>query len=215
MISLQLLRMTTPRQTYSYDLTTTIAKSSAWSESGRLRIPTHSYDSEYNNAISLFLYLFCAKRSNPHSQTDLFTFPSNSIFHFHSQASSFFQHTSNGSSKKSKPFLQIHIPSDHFLNFSNFSFLTFLNYFQDFTKSIYFLFFNSSLNARLHRSDFEAMYGLSQTFCSKISIGDSSSSSFSIEIRYGSAGQLILILRFCLVVLKLLWVWSEFAVGES
>uniref|UniRef100_A0A7N2LKZ3 Uncharacterized protein n=1 Tax=Quercus lobata TaxID=97700 RepID=A0A7N2LKZ3_QUELO len=35
---------------------------------------------------------------------------------------------------------------------------------QDFTKSIYFLLFNLSLNARLHHSDFEAVYGLSQTF---------------------------------------------------
>ncbi|XP_050279110.1 uncharacterized protein LOC126720557 isoform X2 [Quercus robur] len=66
-------------------------------------------------------------------------------------------------------FSSIHSPQVKFKHslfqiISSTSFLTFLNYFKDFTKSIYFLFFNSSLNARLHRSDFEAVYGLSQTF---------------------------------------------------
>ena len=58
-------------------------------------------DSEYNNAISLFLYLFRAKRSNPHNQTDLFTFSSNSIFHFHfhSQTSSFSSTQAMGAQK--------------------------------------------------------------------------------------------------------------------
>ena len=77
-------------------------------------------DSEYNNAISLFLYLFRAKRSNPHNQTDLFTFSSNSIFHFHfhSQASSFSSTQAMGA-KKSKPFLQIHTPSKPYSPQSN------------------------------------------------------------------------------------------------
>ena len=82
--------------------------------------------------------------------------------------------------------------SDHFLTSSNFSFLA------------GFLFFNASLHARLHRSDFEVVCELSQTFCSRISIGDSSCSSSSIKIRYGSVVQLILTHRHCLVVLKLL-----------
>ena len=82
--------------------------------------------------------------------------------------------------------------SDHFLTSSNFSFLA------------GFLFFNASLHAQLHRSDFEVVCELSQTFCSRISIGDSSCSSSSIKIRYGSVVQLTLTHRHCLVVLKLL-----------
>ena len=82
--------------------------------------------------------------------------------------------------------------SDHFLTSSNFSFLA------------GFLFFNASLHAQLHRSDFKVVCELSQTFCSRISIGDSSCSSSSIKIRYGSVVQLILTHRHCLVVLKLL-----------
>ena len=82
--------------------------------------------------------------------------------------------------------------SDHFLTSSNFSFLA------------GFLFFNASLHAQLHRTDFEVVCELSQTFCSRISIGDSSCSSSSIKIRYGSVVQLILTHRHCLVVLKLL-----------
>ena len=82
--------------------------------------------------------------------------------------------------------------SDHFLTSSNFSFLA------------GFLFFDASLHAQLHRTDFEVVCELSQTFCSRISIGDSSCSSSSIKIRYGSVVQLILTHRHCLVVLKLL-----------
>ena len=82
--------------------------------------------------------------------------------------------------------------SDHFLTSSNFSFLA------------GFLFFNASLHAQLRRTDFEVVCELSQTFCSRISIGDSSCSSSLIKIRYGSVVQLILTHRHCLVVLKLL-----------
>ena len=82
--------------------------------------------------------------------------------------------------------------SDHFLTSSNFSFLA------------GFLFFNASLHAQLHQTDFEVVCELSQTFCSRISIGNSSCSSSSIKIRYGSVVQLILTHRHCLVVLKLL-----------
>ena len=72
-----------------------------WKEKPTNYLKFQPNDSEYNNAISLFLYLFRAKRSNPHNQTDLFTFSSNSIFHFHfhSQASSFSSTQAMGAQK--------------------------------------------------------------------------------------------------------------------